>query len=91
MININNVDIKKMVLSTKTLYGNKRANKYYVGYLNDGFKQLKIVIKDTEMCANNMHILRDPANFLNTSKYGLRLYFYLIKTHLRTLHMILNT
>ena len=38
MININNVDIKKLVLSAKTPYGNKGANKYYVGYLNDGFK-----------------------------------------------------
>ena len=31
MININSIDIKKIVLSTKTPYGNKRANKYYVG------------------------------------------------------------
>ena len=38
MININNIDIKKIVLSTKTLYGDKGANKYYVGYLNDNFK-----------------------------------------------------
>ena len=38
MININNVNIKKIVLSTKTPYGNKGTNKYYVGYLNDGFK-----------------------------------------------------
>ena len=64
MININNVDIKKIVLSTKKPYGNKSANKYYVGYLNDGFKQLNIVNKDTELCANNMHILATPANFL---------------------------
>ena len=64
MININNVDIKKIVLSTKKPYGNKGANKYYVGYLNDGSKQLNIVIKDTELCANNMHILASPSNFL---------------------------
>ena len=64
MININNVDIKKIVLSTKTPYGNKGANKHYVGYLNDGFKQLNIAIKDTELCANNMHILASPGNFL---------------------------
>ena len=31
IININNVDVKKIVLSTKTLCGNKNANKYYVG------------------------------------------------------------
>ena len=64
MININNVDIKKIVLSTKTLHDNKGANKYYVGYLNDNFKQLNIVIKDTELCANNIHILTNHANFL---------------------------
>ena len=64
MININNVDIKKIVLSTKTPYGNKGANKYYVVYLKDSFKQLNIVIKDTKLCANNMHILTSPANFL---------------------------
>ena len=48
----------------KTLYGNKSANKYYVGYLNDSFKQLNIAIKDTELCANNMYILASPTNFL---------------------------
>ena len=37
MININNVDIKKIAPSTKTPYSNKGANKYYVGCLNDGF------------------------------------------------------
>ena len=52
------------MLSTKTFYGNKGANKYYVGYLNDSFKQLNIVIKDTELCANNNHILTSPANCL---------------------------
>ena len=30
MNNIDNVDIKEIVLSTKTLSGNKGANKYYV-------------------------------------------------------------
>ena len=33
-------------------------------YLDDGFKQLKMFIKDTELCANNMHISSNPANFL---------------------------
>ena len=63
MININNVDIKKIVLFSKTPYGNKGANKYYVGYLNGGFKQLNIVIRDTEVCAKNMHISASSANF----------------------------
>ena len=64
MININSVGIKKVVLSTKTPYGNKGANKYYVGYLDGSFKQLNVVINDTEMCANNMHILPSSPNFL---------------------------
>ena len=68
MININNVDIKKIVLSTKTLYGNKGVNKYYVGYLNDSFRQLNIAIKDTKVCANNTHILTSSANFLKYIK-----------------------
>ena len=75
MINVNSVDIKKIVLSTKTPYGNKGANKYCVGHLNDGFKQLNIVIKDTEMCANNMHILSSPANFLKHIKIWAKIVF----------------
>ena len=51
------------MISTKTPYGNKGANKYYVGYSHDDFKQLNIVIIDTELCANNMHILAGPTNF----------------------------
>ena len=64
MISITNVDIKKIVLSTNTPYGHKGANKHYVGYLSDSFKPLNIVIKDTETCAYNMHILACPDNFL---------------------------
>ena len=68
MININSVHIKNIVRSTKTPYGNKGANKYYVGYLNGGFKQLNVVIKDTELCADNMHILPSSFNFLKYIK-----------------------
>ena len=47
MININNVDIERIMLSNKTLYVKQGTNKYYVGYLNDDFRPLNIVIKDT--------------------------------------------
>ena len=75
MIDINNVDIEKIVLSTKTPYGNKGANKYYVGYLNDDFKEVNIVIKDAELCANNMHILAAPTNFLKYIKIWSKITF----------------
>ena len=32
--------------------------------INDSFRQLKIFIKDTELCTDNMHILPSPTNFL---------------------------
>ena len=64
MININNVDIKRIMLSNKIPCGKQGANKYYVGYLNDNFRPLNIVIKDTELCANNMHVLTDHTKFL---------------------------
>ena len=49
MININDVNIKRIMLSNKTPYGKQGINKYYVGYLNDNFGPLSIVIKDTCM------------------------------------------
>ena len=55
MININNVDIKRIMLSNKTPCGKQGANKYYVGYLNDNFRPLNIVIN---------HVLTDRAKFL---------------------------
>ena len=64
MIDINDVDIKKIVLSDKTPYGKKGANKYYTGYLSGGFRPLNIVIKDTELCTDNMHVLTNHIKFL---------------------------
>ena len=34
LININDVDIEKIVLSNKTSYGKHGANKYYISYLS---------------------------------------------------------
>ena len=64
MININDVDIKGIALSNKTPYGKQGANKYYVGYLNGSFRPLNFAIKDTEPCANNMHVLTNHTKFL---------------------------
>ena len=63
-ININDVDTKNIVLSSKTPYGKQGANKYYAGYLNGGFRPLNIVIKDTELCADSMHVLTNHTKFL---------------------------
>ena len=89
MININNVDIKKIVLSTKTPYFNKGANKYYVGYLNDGFKELNIFIKDTEQCVT--HILPGSANFLKYIEICDKIVSLFNKNTSKTLDTILNT
>ena len=48
-ININEVDTKKMVLCNKTSYGEYGANKYYMTYLNDGFKPLYITNKNIKL------------------------------------------
>ena len=45
-INNNEVNIDKIVLSHKISYGEHGANKYYIGYLNGGFKPLYITIKN---------------------------------------------
>ena len=46
-----------------------------MGYLNDGFKEVNIVINDTELCANNMHILAASANFLKYIKIWAKIVF----------------
>ena len=63
MININEVDIKKIVLSNKTPYGKQGANKYYAGYLSGDFRPLNNVIRNTELCTNNANILTNYTKF----------------------------
>ena len=53
LININDVDIKKIV---------KGANRYYIAYLNGGF------IKNTELHTNNMNVLANSNELLNYIK-----------------------
>ena len=58
LININEVDIKKMVLSNKTPYGEEGANKYYIGYVGSTvFKPLHIIIKKIKLYKNHMNVL----------------------------------
>ena len=64
MININDVDIERMVLSNKIQYDKKGGNKYYAGYVSGGFRPLNIFIKDIELCADNMHVLTNHTKFL---------------------------
>ena len=52
------------MLSNKTPYGNKSTQKYYAGYLSGGFRPLNIVIKNTELCANNTNVLTNYTKFL---------------------------
>ena len=91
MVNINDVDIKRIVLSNKTLYGKKGANKYYAGYLSGCFRPLNIAIKDTEQCAINMHVLTNCTHFSNMLRYGIGSCLCLIKLHLKALDTIPNT
>ena len=45
-ININEVDIEKIVLSNKIPNGKYGANKYFIAYLSGGFRPLHIAIKN---------------------------------------------
>ena len=64
LININEVNINKIVLSNKTPYGECSANKYYIAYLNGGFKQLYITIKNIKLYTNDMNVLANDNELL---------------------------
>ena len=49
-IHINEVNTNKIVLSNKTPYGEKGANKYYIRYVGStGFRPLHIIIKKNKI------------------------------------------
>ena len=58
-ININEIDIKKIVLSNKASYGKKSPTKYYIGYLSDDFRPLCIIIKEIKLYTDRVNILAD--------------------------------
>ena len=65
LININEVDTKKIMLSNKTPYGKEEANKYYIGYVgNTGFRALYIIIKKIKLYTNHMNVLADNGKVL---------------------------
>ena len=65
LININEVDTKKIVLSNKTPYGKEEANKYYIGYVGStGFRPLYIIIKKIKLYTNHMNVLADNGEVL---------------------------
>ena len=64
-ININEIDIKKIVLSNKIPYGEKGANKYYIRYVGStGFRPLHIIIKKIKLYTNNMNVLANNSELL---------------------------
>ena len=63
-ININEVDTKKILLSNKIPYGEHGTNKYYIAYLNGGFKPLHIIIKDIKLYTNHMNVLANVNELL---------------------------
>ena len=63
-ININEINTKNLVLSDKISYGEHGGNKYYIGYLNGGFKPLHIVIKNIKLYTNDMNVLANVNELL---------------------------
>ena len=69
--NINNVDTNKIMLSNKMSYGKHGANKYYIGYLSDGFRPLCIIIKEIKLYTDHMNILANNTEFLKYTEISL--------------------
>ena len=65
LININQVDIKKIFLSNKAPYGEQRSYKYYNGYLGGtGFRPSHIIIEKIKLYTNHMNVLVDNDELL---------------------------
>ena len=64
LININEVDTEKIVLSNKTPYGEQGADKYYITYLNGGLRPLHIIIKVIKLYTNHMNVLANDNELL---------------------------
>ena len=66
-IGINEVDIRNTALSKKIPYSNHCANKYYIGYLSNNFRSLRIIIKEMKLYTAHVNILANNKEF---SKYN---------------------
>ena len=65
-ININEVNIDKIVLSNKTPYGEYGANKYHISYLIGGLRPLHIItIKNIKLYTNHINVLTNDNKLLN--------------------------
>ena len=51
-ITIDEVDIKKIVLSSKESYGNKCAFKYFIGYISNDYGNIPLCIRLPQMNAS---------------------------------------
>ena len=67
-ININEVNIDKIVLSNKMPNDDYGANKYYIAYLNGGLRPLHIIIKDIKLYTNHMNVLANDDELLKYIK-----------------------
>ena len=67
-INIDNANIEKIVLSSKTSYGKHGANKYYISCLSNGFKPLCINIKNIKLYTNHLNVLANDNELLKYIK-----------------------
>ena len=63
-ININKINIDKIVLSNKTPYDEQDVNKYYITYLSDGLRPLHIIIKDIKLYTYHMTVLANDNELL---------------------------
>ena len=63
-ININELNIDKIVLSNKTPYGEYGANNCYIPYSNGGLRPLHIIIKDIKLYANRVNFLASDNELL---------------------------
>ena len=51
------------MLSNKTPHGEYGANKYYIAYLNGGFKPLYITMKNIKLYTNHINVLANDNEF----------------------------
>ena len=63
-ININAVDIKKIVLSNEIPYCKHDTSKYYIAYLSGGLRPLHSITKDIKLYTNHMNPLTNDNELL---------------------------
>ena len=69
------------MLSNKTPSGKQGSNKYYIGYLSDGFKTLHIITEKLKLYTNHMNVLADNKELLKCIKIWDKIVDLLNKKH----------